>query len=165
MGVNFKQSKLNAIFIINEEKMLSKQAPQNQLSLNGLQVLVVDDNEDSLSLVTFILEECQAQIKTATSVDQAIQVIEEWKFDIIISDIVMPDKDGYSLIRFLRDKEAKTGGFIPALALTSCMYPKMFSTAMEAGFQKIILKPFEFDELIAAVAQLTDTHRPLTSTV
>ncbi len=145
---------------INEEKMLSKPLPQNQISLNGLRVLVVDDNDDSLCLATFIFEECQAKTKTATSVDNAIQVIEEWKPDIVISDIIMPDKDGYSLIRFIRDKEAKAGGFIPAVAITSYVCPEMFSTAMDAGFQKVIHKPFEFDELIAVVAHLTYCHRP-----
>ncbi len=147
--------------LINEEKMLSKQPPQNQLSLNGLQVLVVDDNEDSLSLATFIFEECQAKIKTAISVDNALQIIEEWKPDIIISDICMPEKDGYALIRCLRDKEVKTGGFIPALALTSYVSPEMFFTATDAGFQKVILKPCDFDELVAVVAQLTYAHRPI----
>ncbi len=141
--------------LFNEEKMLLK-----PLSLNGLRVLVVDDNEDSLCLATFIFEECLAKTKTAMSVDSAIQVIEEWQPDIIISDIIMPDKDGYSLMRFIRDKEAKSGGFIPAVALTSFVCPEMFSTAMDAGFQKVILKPFEFDELIAVVAQLTYPHRP-----
>lgn len=140
--------------LFNEEKMLSKPLPQNQLSLSGLQVLVVDNNEDNLSLTAFILEEYQAKTKTATSVDKAIQVIEKWQPDIIISDITMPEKDGYSLMRFIRDKEAKSGGFIPALALTSYVSPKISSTAMDAGFQKVMLKPFDFEKLIAVVAQL-----------
>ncbi|BDA76114.1 response regulator receiver protein (plasmid) [Calothrix sp. PCC 7716] len=144
----------------NEEETLPKQPFQNQLSLNGLQVLVVDDNEDNLFLATFIFEQCQAKIKTATCVDKALEVIEEWQPDIIICDIFMPEKDGYALIRCLRDKEVKTGGFIPALALTSYISPETFSTAIDAGFQKIILKPFDFDELIAVAAHLIYAHRP-----
>jgi CheY-like chemotaxis protein len=110
-------------------------------SFINLRVLVVDDNDDSLCLTTFIFEEYQAKTKTATSVDSAIQAIEEWQPDIVISDIIMPDKDGYSLIRFIRDKEAKVGGFIPVVALTSYVCPEMFNTAMDAGFQKVILNP------------------------
>ncbi len=139
---------------INQEKMLSKPLPQKQLSLKGLRVLVVDNNEDSLFLTRFIFEECQAKTKTATSVDNAIQILEDWKPDIVISDIIMPDKDGYALIRFIRDKEAKVSGFVPAVALTSYVCPEVFSTAIDAGFQKVIGKPFEPDELVAVVAQL-----------
>ncbi len=136
--------------------MLLEQIPQNQPpDLNGLRVLVVDDNDDCLWLVTVIFEECQATTKTATSVDNAIQVIEEWKPDVVISEIRLPEKDGYSLIRFIRNNEAEEGGFIPAVAITSYIYPELFNTARYAGFQEVIHKPFEPDELVAVVAQLT----------
>jgi CheY-like chemotaxis protein len=139
----------------SEDKVLLEKIPEKESPyLNGLRVLVVDDNEDCLCLVTFIFQACKATIKTATSVDNAIQAIEEWKPDVVISDISMPGKDGYSLIRFMRNKEANSGGFIPAIALTSYVYPEGFITAMDAGFQEVICKPFEADELIATVANL-----------
>jgi CheY-like chemotaxis protein len=124
-------------------------------SLNGLRVLVVDDNDDCLYIVKFVLEDCQAQTKTVTSVDEAIEAIEEWKPDVVISDIGMPDKDGYSLVRSIRNKEASIGGFLPAVALTSYAYPEDSSEAFNAGFQSVIRKPFEPDELVAVVAKLT----------
>ena len=99
--------------------MLLKQIPLP--FLNGLRVLVVDDNDDLLWIVTVIFEECLALTKTATCVDNAIQVIEEWKPDVVISDIRLPEKNGYSLIRFIRNKETKEGGFIPAVAITGYM--------------------------------------------
>ncbi|MBW4566103.1 MAG: response regulator [Mojavia pulchra JT2-VF2] len=138
-----------------EERMLLEQIPPSKSpSVNDLRVLVVDDNDDSLSLVTFIFEDCQAEVKTATSVDNAIQVIEQWKPDVVISDIGMPGKDGYSLIRFIRNKEANCGGFLPAVALTSYVYPEYLNEAMDAGFQSVICKPFELYELVATVAYL-----------
>lgn len=139
-----------------KDREFLEQIPQSQsLSLNGLRVLVVDDNDDCLCIVTLILSDYQAQTKTATSVDEAIEAIEEWKPDIVISDIGMPGKDGYSLVSDIRNKEASMGGFLPAVALTSYAYPEDISEAIDAGFQEVIRKPFEPDELVAVVARLT----------
>ncbi|AVH68533.1 response regulator [Nostoc sp. 'Peltigera membranacea cyanobiont' N6] len=139
-----------------KDREFLEQIPQSQSpSLNGLRVLVVDDNEDCLCIVTFILSDYQAQTKTATSVDEAIEAIEEWKPDIVISDIGMPNKDGYSLVSSIRNKEASMGGFLPAVALTSYVYPEDISEAIDAGFQEVIRKPFEPDELVAVLARLT----------
>ncbi|MEH1768867.1 response regulator [Nostoc sp.] len=139
-----------------KDREFLEQIPQSQSpSLNGLRVLVVDDNDDCLCIVTFILSDYQAQTKTATSVDEAIEAIEEWKPDIVISDIGMPDKDGYSLVTSIRNKEASMGGFLPAVALTSYAYQEDIREAIDAGFQEVIRKPFEPDELVAVVARLT----------
>ena len=139
-----------------KDREFLEQIPQSQSpSLNGLRVLVVDDNEDCLCIVTFILSDYQAQTKTATSVDEAIEAIEEWKPDIVISDIGMPNKDGYSLVSSIRNKEASMGGFLPAVALTSYAYPEDIREAIDAGFQELIRKPFEPDELVAVLARLT----------
>lgn len=124
-------------------------------SLEGLRILVVDDNADCLYLVAVIFEYYQAQVKTATSVDEALEVIEEWQPDVLISDICMQDKDGYFLIRSIRIKEALIGGYLPAIALTGSAYPEARSKALNAGFAKLIFKPFEADQLVAEVAKLT----------
>jgi CheY-like chemotaxis protein len=138
-----------------EERIVLEQIPPSKLpSVKDLQVLVVDDNNDALFLVKFIFEGCQAEVKTATSVDNAIQIMEQWKPDVLISDLGMPDKDGYSLIRFIRNQEACCGGFLPALALTSYVDSEYLNTAMDAGFQSVISKPFDPDELVASVAKL-----------
>ncbi|QDL11676.1 response regulator [Brasilonema octagenarum UFV-E1] len=135
--------------------MLFEQTLQNQPSfLDGLRVLVVSNNDDCLWLVRVIFEECFAKTKMARSVDNAIQVIEEWRPDVIISESRLPKKDGYSLIRFIRNKEAKEGGFIPAVAITSYMCPEEFNTATDAGFQEVIYIPFEIDTLVAVITQL-----------
>ncbi|WP_414585687.1 response regulator [Scytonema sp. PCC 10023] len=123
--------------------------------LDGLRVLVVDDDVNNLNLLEVIFEQHQAEVKTAGSVDEAIEVIEKWKPDILVSDISMPNKDGYSLIRSIRIKEAEVGGFLPAVALTGCVFPENRSLAFNSGFQMFILKPFDSDELVAVVAKLT----------
>nr|MDZ8286092.1 response regulator [Nostoc sp. ChiSLP01] len=120
-------------------------------------MLVVDNNDDCLCMITLVFEDCQAQIKTATSVEQAIQIIEEWKPDILISEIALAGKDGYSLIRFIRQKEAFCGGFIPAIALTYYIDNECFNTAINAGFQEMICKPFTLNELVETVANLAQT--------
>jgi len=127
-------------------------------SVNGLKVCIVDDHDDSLYMLTLILENCQAEIKTAKSVDDAIQIIEKWKPDVVISDIVIPDKDGYSLIRFIRHKEGCCGGFIPAIALTACVTPESYKAAINAGFQEFICKPFDIDEVVTTVAKIALTR-------
>jgi CheY-like chemotaxis protein len=130
--------------------------PQVDFSLLGnLRILVVDDNIDCLYLVQVIFEDYQTQVKTCRSVDEAIEAIEKSKPDVLISDICMQGKDGYSLIRSIRLKEAKIGGFLPALALTGYAYPQGRTKALEAGFQELILKPFDADKLVAEVTKLT----------
>jgi CheY-like chemotaxis protein len=138
-----------------EESTLLKTPQVDFSSLGNLRILMVDDNIDCLCLVKFIFEDYQAQVKTVTSVDEAIEAIEESKPDVLISDICMQGKDGYSLIRSIRLKEAFEGGFLPALALTGYAYPQARTKAFEAGFQELILKPFDADKLVAEVAKLT----------
>jgi CheY-like chemotaxis protein len=128
----------------------------NTSSLKGLKVLVVDDNEDNQFLLTIIFEEYKAQTKIAASVDEVIKMMEEWQPDVLISDICMNEKDGYSLIRSIREKDKLEGTFLPAIVLTA--YPENAVKALEAGFQDVILKPFEFDELVAQVAKLSSTR-------
>lgn len=105
------------------------------LLLKGLKVLVVDDNEDCKILVTVIFEEYQAQIKTASSVDDAISMMDEWQPDVLISDICMREKDGYLLIRTIRKKEELEGDFVPAVVLT--MYPEKGVEALGLDFRKL----------------------------
>ncbi|WP_016869753.1 MULTISPECIES: response regulator [Fischerella] len=82
--------------------------------LDGLRVLLVDDDADSLELVRFIIEQYHAQVSSTASTCEALQVIRLWKPDILISDIAMPDEDGYSFIRNVRNLEGEMGQ-IPAI--------------------------------------------------
>ncbi len=134
-------------------------APLNETSqadfsfLSGLRVLVVDDNTDCLYLITAIFEQFKINVKAVTSVDKALETLEKWKPDVLVSDICMPDKDGFSLIRTIRTAEALKGGFLPAIAITSYTYPEIDTELFAAGFQELIFKPFDFNDLVTEVVK------------
>jgi CheY-like chemotaxis protein len=123
--------------------------------LNGLQVLVVDDEVDARELLTTLLEQRGAFVTAAASVEEAIKVIEQSTPDVLVSDIGMPGEDGYALIRKVRAREAHTGGRIPAAALTAYARSEDRRQALLAGFQTHLPKPVEPAELIAVVANLS----------
>ena len=122
--------------------------------LEGLRVLVVDDSADTLDLIALILEQYKAQVRTATSVDEALQAIAQVKPDVLISDIGMPDQDGYSLIHQVRILEGDGGKQIPAVALTAFAGEEDRTLILNSGFQMHIPKPVEPTELVAIVANM-----------
>ncbi|BAY49047.1 multi-sensor hybrid histidine kinase [Scytonema sp. HK-05] len=127
-------------------------------SLNGLRILVVDDNIDTLGLIRFILEQCQAQVTTVTSAREALAALSQFKPNLLISDIGMPGEDGYSLIQRIRALPAELGGQIPAAALTAFAGESERNRALTAGFQMHISKPVEPAELVAAVVKLAEPN-------
>jgi PAS domain S-box-containing protein len=128
-------------------------------SLEGLSVLVVDDEPDARDLMTAILEERKAKVTTVASAAEAYETIEWLRPDVIISDIGMPGEDGYSLIRNVRLKEARDRqGWRPAIALTAHARVEDRLRALSAGYQAHVAKPVEPAELVAVIASLV---RPL----
>jgi signal transduction histidine kinase/CheY-like chemotaxis protein len=123
--------------------------------LNGLQVLTVDDDDDTLELLSMILEEEGAEVTAVSSVKKALQVLETLKPDILISDIGMPDADGYDLIRQIRLNETLKGEMLPAIALTAYGRSEDEKWALAAGFQLYLAKPVEPMILVEAIANLT----------
>ncbi|BBD57308.1 response regulator receiver domain protein [Nostoc sp. HK-01] len=123
-------------------------------SLEGLQILVVDDNEDSLVLTTFILESYGVQVTTATSALEALELIKNCRFDILIFDIAMPKVDGYSLIRKVRQMLTLQKQHTPAIALTALTSEDSYNLAFLSGFQGYIHKPVEASVLIAEITKL-----------
>ena len=126
---------------------------ENFQSLAGLRVLVVDDDTDSGDLTNFYLEIYGAQVMTATSVFDALTLVKQFKPDILISDIAMPEVDGYSLIRKFRtlDLPLRT---IPAIALTAIPLQEGGVLAFESGFQAYLVKPFDIENLVAEIVKL-----------
>lgn len=122
--------------------------------LDGLRVLVVDDEADTCDLLQVILEGCGAQVKTATSAAAALEAIAAELFDVLISDIGMPDQDGYSLIAKVRALGKERGGRVPAAALTAYVGEKDRIRVLQSGFQIHVPKPISPTELIAVVANL-----------
>ncbi|MBD0388872.1 MAG: response regulator, partial [Nostoc sp. C3-bin3] len=124
------------------------------LCLLGVRVLVVDDQADTRDFITTVLEQCQAEVHAVASVQEALQVITQWKPDVLVSDIGMPNEDGYSLIRKVRSQPPELGGNIPAAALTAYARAEDRMRAIQEGYQLHLPKPIEAAELTTVVARL-----------
>jgi signal transduction histidine kinase/sensor domain CHASE-containing protein/ActR/RegA family two-component response regulator len=122
--------------------------------LDGVRVLTVDDDADARALVRDILEDAGAVVATAASSAGAMAEIERAVPDVLVSDIGMPDEDGYGLIRRVRALDRERGGEVPAVALTAFARVEDRRKVLDAGFQMYAAKPVEPRELIAVVARL-----------
>ena len=123
-------------------------------SLDGLRLLVVDDELDFRELVTTMLGRYGAEVKAAASASEALSYFESWKPDVLVADIGMQGEDGYGLIRKVRALSAESGGTTPALALTAYTRAEDRQHALSAGYQVHLAKPITAPELAAAVADL-----------
>jgi PAS domain S-box-containing protein len=124
--------------------------------LDGLRVLVVDDESDARGLLARLFADCGAQVHTAASVPEALATIDSAPPDLLVSDIGMPGVDGYELIRRVRSLAADRGGRIPAVALTAFARSSDRTRALLAGYDSHLAKPIEPAELLAVVAALSD---------
>ena len=124
------------------------------IDLRGLRVLVVDDEPDARELIGELLRECGAQVEVASSVAEALEALQRMRPELLLSDIGMPGRDGYQLIREVRALAPEQGGRIPAIALTAFARSEDRARAILAGYQVHVSKPIEAHELLAAVASL-----------
>jgi CheY-like chemotaxis protein len=122
--------------------------------LDGLRVLVVDDEADARELIATILEQRGAEVASVPSALEGLEALPRFQPDVIISDIEMPNEDGYALIKKIRELDPKEGGRTPAAALTAYARTEDRMRALLAGFQIHMPKPIEPAELIAVVANL-----------
>lgn len=122
--------------------------------LSGLRILVVEDESDARDLVKRVLEECKAEVFTVASALAAFALIEQLQPHVIVSDIGMPEMDGYDFLRRLRALPAEKGGRTPAVALTAFARSEDRTRAMLAGYQVHVAKPVEPQELLASVASV-----------
>jgi len=123
--------------------------------LDGVRVLVVDDDSDTRQMLKAVLSECQAEVITAASAAEAIKEIEQRKPDVLVSDLGMPEQDGYELIKQVRETEsADHTARIPALALTAYAKAEDRVRALAGGYQVHLAKPVEPAEFVLVVANL-----------
>jgi CheY-like chemotaxis protein len=130
----------------------SEEALAHQVDLAGLRILVVDDEPDTLDLLRRVLGDSQAQVAAAPSVEAALATLGAFNPHVLISDVSMPGRDGYELIRAVRSTTSPED--LPAAALTAYSRPEDAARAREAGFQMHLSKPVEPYELVKLVAQL-----------
>ena len=128
--------------------------------LDGLKVLVVDDEPDARELLTAILRSCGADVSTAGSAAEALRQIEESTPDILLSDIGMPGEDGYDLIHKVRATETGRPSKLPAVALTAYAKVEDRIRALSAGFQAHVTKPVEPMEIATVIASLAGRDDP-----
>jgi CheY-like chemotaxis protein len=123
--------------------------------LDGVRVLVVDDDSDTRQMLKAVLSECHADVITAASASEAIKEIEQRKPDVLVSDLGMPEHDGYELIKQVRKTEsADNAARIPALALTAYAKAEDRVRALAGGYQVHLAKPVEPAEFVLVVANL-----------
>jgi len=122
--------------------------------LQGLHVLVVDDDDDARWLVKTVLENCHAQVTTAANTGEALAALQSCRPEVLISDLGMPDEDGYALIRKVRALTPEQGGQIPAAALTAYARVEDRLQVLRSGFQIHLPKPIQPAELVAVVSTL-----------
>lgn len=126
--------------------------------LSGIKILIVDDEPDTRELVAFVLEQQGAQVSVATSAPEALLLLQEAQPHILLSDIGMPDMDGYMLIQQVRTLAPEQGGRIRAIALTAYAGDTNQQQVLAAGFQKHISKPIEPELLVQTIAHLVHPH-------
>jgi signal transduction histidine kinase/response regulator RpfG family c-di-GMP phosphodiesterase len=122
--------------------------------LNGVKILVVDDDEEAGKLVALVLGQLGADAKAVTSVAAAVRTLRSFPADIVVSDIAMPGEDGYAMMRRIREIEPELGRHIPTMALTAYGRPEDRHRILASGFQKYIQKPVEPVELARAIESL-----------
>ncbi len=123
-------------------------------SLADVKVLLVDDNQDTLLLLAAMLTDCNAVVQTADTSAEGLEIFQWYKPDVVVSDLAMPDEDGYSFIAKVRAIDAERGTQTPAVALTAYVRVSDRARALSAGFDLFVPKPVEQDELVIAVFNL-----------
>jgi CheY-like chemotaxis protein len=131
---------------------------QSAVPLQGLRVLVVDDDEDARSMMRLLLGGHGATVSTAASCDEALAALSEGPVDVLLSDIGMPGRDGYDLIRQVRGGAVEGGAALPAVAITGLARPQDRVSLLRAGFQAHLCKPVDPEEAVALVAALAGQH-------
>jgi signal transduction histidine kinase/ActR/RegA family two-component response regulator len=128
--------------------------PREGVYLAGTKVLVIDDEPDARDLIKWVLESSQAEVIVGASAADGLELVEHQRPDVVISDIGMPERDGYQFIRDVRSLPAASGGKTPAIALTAFARSEDRTRALLAGYQIHLAKPIEPQELVATVGSL-----------
>lgn len=134
-------------------------APIDFPLLDGLKVLVVDDDADTRLLFAFVLQQKGAVVSAEASAEAAMAAMEEIPFDLLISDIGLPNIDGYRLLRQVRALPVAPSAQIPAMAVTGFADEQTRLQILAAGFQRMLVKPTDIEQFVAIVAELVGRSR------
>jgi len=149
---------LRAVYTTTAKQPLNTLLQSSIKSLDGVRALVVDDEQEVRTLLTLTLESFGAKVEAVSCANDALAALAsqelDRQFNVIISDIGMPEEDGYTLMRKIRALPVEKGGAIPAIALTAYGSIQHRMRALEAGFQTYAVKPVDPDELVVAIRSL-----------
>lgn len=144
---------IQAVVKARESAAVTENALASVPQLSGVRVLLVDDDSDTLNVMATALAGRQANVTAVSSAGEAIQAIEQQRPDVLVSDIAMPDLDGYGLIAKIRSLENGESQSIPAVAITAYAKEEDRKRALSSGFQIYLSKPVELTELVEVVAR------------
>ena len=134
---------------------MNRQIPRSELSrVEGVKVLMVDDDPDTRDAIKGMLEQYRVNVETAASAVEALSKISLDRYDVVLSDIRMPDVSGYEFIEKLRALGPQRGGDVPAIAITACARTEERLQSLTSGFQEHVSKPFEPEELAGAISKV-----------
>jgi CheY-like chemotaxis protein len=133
--------------------------PVRPSTLEGVRVLVVDDDSDFLDLAAMILRGAGAEVRTASAAFRAYEVVASWQPDVVLTDLAMPEEDGFMLRRALRTLFAERGMRVPIIALTAYGTPESGGLGAQAGFDLFITKPIDPLQLTSLVGELVGRAR------
>jgi signal transduction histidine kinase/ActR/RegA family two-component response regulator len=161
LPISAGEARLGPAAALGERRTAASTAsPTRRLArLDGLCILVVDDNADGRTLTSLVLTQAGGTVKAVSSVRAALQILESERPDILVSDIGLPGEDGYALIRQIRQGETKDGRFLPAVALTGYARAEDRARILAAGFQAHVAKPAEPIELTSVIATVAHQMR------
>jgi len=126
-----------------------------------LKLLIVDDDPNTRNLLAEALEVRGARVRALASASEARSTLVAWHPDLVISDVGMPRENGYELMRRVRHLPAREGGATPAIACTGYTRPEDRVRAMRAGFDAVVTKPVNLDELLQAIVQVAGVRGPV----
>ena len=137
----------------------SKGVPRSRRQkLTGLRILTVDDDRNTREMLQEALERAGAEVMSAESAREALSQLRSFRPDVLVSDIGMPNEDGYDLLRQIRLLSDEDGGNVPAIALTGYARDEDQEATREAGYQAVTPKPVDLDKLLAAIAAMAEQH-------
>ncbi|MDP3219784.1 MAG: ATP-binding protein [Deltaproteobacteria bacterium] len=128
-------------------------------ALRGKRVLVVDDEPETRELLRFVIGQCECEVETAGGGFEALSALDRMTFDAMVSDVGMPDMDGFELVRRVRARPASAQGHLPAVALTAYARVEDRTRSLREGFDMHLAKPIEPGELLAVLAALVSDRR------
>ena len=143
------------------QELIKKKIEERSTDLDGIKVLVVDDNQDNLDICRIGLEQFGAETRGADSCSAALPIFSEWRPDVLVSDLGMPHEDGFDLISKIRAFGNDAGGNIPAAAVTAYARIEDREKALAAGFQAHVAKPVDIVELASEILRILSDSRKI----